>query len=175
MSRVALIFDTICLAVGLFVASWVRIYSGPPCGTVLPDGRREIRIYVLQRVPAGSASQRVQQDLARITAALPDVVTTIIPTAFQPASCDLLVTLSDEYLISGMSGMLTNGCPVTVINPFLADSQTVEDELAHQLRGHVSVPHLPDPLFFMNLLMNVYMDETNVAWWWGVKHKILKI
>jgi hypothetical protein len=83
--------------------------------------------------------------------------------------CGVKILVSNEYPFAGRTGKDRNGCPLTAINPNLADESTLFDEMAHQLRGHYTVPHLPRWLGFLDVIINVYLDTSNSIWWYGIR------
>ena len=175
MTRVPLLATAICLAVTLIVAAWVAAYSAPPTLHTLRDRKRELRVYVMERPPAGPATQKLKDGMRNIESRLKTVQMDVVFVTSLPRTCDLLIVVSTEYPFSGKSGRRANGCPITLMNPYLLDQTTVDDEFAHQLRGHAAVPHFPEFLFFLDPLLNVYMDVTNVIWWRGVQYCIFPI
>jgi hypothetical protein len=155
-----------------FAATWVEVFSRPLRPAFNDDGISRFEIHVLRIGPIDPAADlRINQRMEDINQWLGGSVriNIIQASAADNGWCGLTLMLSQDYPFSGRSGLTYSGCPITLINPVLADEWTVPDEIAHQLRGHVSVPHAPDAALIVDLWINLYMDESNFVWWLGLR------
>jgi hypothetical protein len=129
------------------------------------DGRASINVCVQQK----GGSRRVNDLVAEVNKQLGGKIW-IRSTNMEP--CDVTIVVSRAYRFRGASGLARDGRPVIAINERTADLSTFMDELAHQIRGHLRIPHF-GPI--TDFAMNIYLDVSNEMWWLAVEAGVIHV